>query len=116
MQLYECIQASNSLLPINLYIMVVVEGWRYRDHCSCLTHTLPQLKMMLPSFYLQKIFGQGVRTHPPISLLVLLSNILVFFMGPFSLGIAYLLLLCEGLFILPGALSPLMVGKLFGLS
>ena len=71
---------------------------------------------MFPFFYLQKMSVQGVRTHPPISLLVLLSSILVFFMGPFSLEIAYLLLLCEDLFIVPGALSFLMVGRLFSLS
>ena len=42
--------------------------------------------MLLPSFDLQKMSGQGVRTHPPMVLLVLLSNNLMFFMRPFSLG------------------------------
>ena len=104
---------ANALVPTD---SANVEGWRYRDHCSCLTHASPQLKMMLPFFYLQKMSVQGVWTHPLMSLLVLLSIILVFFMGPFSLEIAYLLLLCEGLFIVLGALSLLMVGRLFSLS
>ena len=61
-------------------------GSRYQDHCNCLTYTPPQLKMMLPSFDLQKMSRQVVRTHPPIVLLVLLSNILIFSLGSFSLG------------------------------
>ena len=73
----------------------------------------PQLKMILPSFDLQKMSGQGVQTHPPMPLLVLLSNILIFLWAPSPYE--YLpSLTVWGPFIVPGALSLGMVGRLFG--
>ena len=49
-----------------------------------------QLRMMLPSFALQKMSGQGIRTHPPKPLLVWQFSILIF-LGPFFKN-AYLFL------------------------
>ena len=90
-----------------------VEGWSYQNHCSWLMYSPPQLKMILPSFDLQKMSGQGVRTHPPMPLLVLLSNILIFLWAPSPYE--YLpSLTVWGPFIVPGALSLGMVGRLFG--
>ena len=57
---------------------VFVEGYFYQNHYCCLMYSRPQLKMILPSFDLQKMSGHEVQTHPPMPLLVLLSNILIF--------------------------------------
>ena len=59
-----------------------VEGWSHQSHYNFLTYSPSQLKMMFSSFALQKMSEQGVRTHPPMLLLVLLSNILIFLWGP----------------------------------
>ena len=94
-----------------------VEGSRYQDHCRCQMDTPSQLKMILPSFDLQKMSGQGVRTHPPMVLLAFISNILIFSLGPSSFGKESLpSFTVWGSFIVPGVLSLLMVGRLFGLS
>ena len=94
-----------------------VDGRSHQSHCNLLMRLPPQLRMMFLSFTLQKMSGQDVQTYPPISLLVLLSSILIF-LGPLSLGIltsSSLFLLCHrGPFIMPGALSLWMVGRLFG--
>ena len=63
-------------------IEVFVEGYFYQNHYCCLMYSRPQLKMILPSFDLQKMSGHEVQTHPPMPLLVLLSNILIFLWGP----------------------------------
>ena len=90
-----------------------VEGWSYQNHYSCLMYSPPQLKMILSFFYLQKMSRQGVRTHPSMPLLVLLSNILIFLWGlsPYEC-LPYLIV--WGPFIVPRALSLGMVGRLFG--
>ena len=66
--------------------MLTAEGSRHRDHCRCQMDAPSQLKMILPSFDLQKMSGQGVRTHPPMVLLAFISNIFIFSLGPSSFG------------------------------
>ena len=89
-----------------------VEGWRYQNHYSCLMYSPPQLKIILP-FDLQKMSGQGVQTHFPMSLLVLLFNILIFLWGLSPQECLPSLTVCES-FIVSGALSLGMMGRLFG--
>ena len=66
-----------------IILTTLVEGSCYRDHCNCLMDAPSQLKIIFPFFDLQKMSGQGVQTHPPMVLLVLLSNVLMFSLGPF---------------------------------
>ena len=96
---------------LSLSLVCIVEGSRYQNHCSCLMYLPPQLKIILLSFDLQKMFGQEVRTHPSMPLLVLLSNILIFLWGP-SLLECLPSLTGWRPFIMPGALSLGMVGRL----
>ena len=86
--------------------MVFVESRRYQGHFNFLMYSPPQLRMMLPSFALQRMSGQVVWTHPPKLLLVWQSNLLIF-LGPFFRN-AYISSLTRssgGPFIVLGALS-----------
>ena len=77
------------MIPCYAQIIILttfVEGLSYRDHCNCLIDAPSQLKIIFPFFDLQKMSEQGVQTHSPMVLLVLLSSILMFFLGAFSLG------------------------------
>ena len=64
-----------------------------------------QLRMMLPSFALQKMSGQGIRTHPPKPLLVWQSSILISLGHFFRNAYLFLWLGRWGPFIVLGALS-----------
>ena len=63
-----------------------VEASCHRDHYKRQMDASPQLKMVSASFDLQKMFGQGVRTHPIIVLLAFISNISIFSLGSSSFG------------------------------
>ena len=58
-----------------------VEVSRHQGHCSCQIDVPLQLKMVLASINLQKMSGQGVRTHP---LMVLLTSSLIFCLSSFQ--------------------------------
>ena len=57
-----------------------VEASRHRGHCSFQMDAPFQLKIIPASINLQKTFGQGVWTHPPI---VLLASFLIFSLSSF---------------------------------
>ena len=94
-----------------------VEASRHWGHCKCKMDASPQLNMVPVSFNLQKMFGQGVRTHPLMVLLAFISNISLFSLKSSIFGQERLpFFTVLGSFIVSGALSPLMVGRLLGLS
>ena len=63
-----------------------VEASRHWGHCKCKMDASPQLNMVPVSFNLQKMFGQGVRTHPLMVLLAFISNISLLSLESSSFG------------------------------
>ena len=106
-------QSLPALLILSTTPQIPVEALRHRGPHSSQMDTLFQLKMILASINLQKTSGQVVQTHPPMVLLAfsLIINLLFLLSKK-----AYLLSSHEDPFIVSEALSPLMVGRLFGLS
>ena len=89
-----------------------VEGWSHQSHCNFLTYSHSRLKMMLPSFALQKMSGQVVRTHSLKLLLVWRSSIFIF-LGPFQECLPPSLTGSSTTFYSVWSLVTLKVGRLF---